>query len=166
MFLVGTHQPGFHVTRRIGSLDESFVGGHAEVAMDGCHVTDDAVLGEVGRGFTYAQVRLGPARLSYCMRWLGIARRAHDLALDRASPRCSWPRRLAGWSTGPCRSAAALASPTTCPWPGSCGRCAPFRIYDGPSETHRWSLGRRALRRRVAERAAQPPPDDAGPVSG
>ncbi|WP_435179007.1 acyl-CoA dehydrogenase family protein [Actinacidiphila sp. bgisy145] len=23
----------------------------------------------------------------------------------------------------------------------------PFRIYDGPSETHRWSIGRRALRR-------------------
>jgi acyl-CoA dehydrogenase len=38
----------------------------------------------------------------------------------------------------------------------------PFRIYDGPSETHRWSLARRALARRAAERAARPPLGDPG----
>ena len=47
----------------------------------------DAVLGEVGLGFRYAQVRLGPARLTHCMRWLGLARRALDIALDRTEQR-------------------------------------------------------------------------------
>jgi alkylation response protein AidB-like acyl-CoA dehydrogenase len=50
-------------------------------------VGDDAVLGEAGRGFAYAQVRLVPARLTHCMRWLGAARRAHDVALRRAADR-------------------------------------------------------------------------------
>ena len=218
MFLVGTDNPGFRVVRRIGSLDDAFLGGHAEVALDGCQVTDDAVLGEVGRGFAYAQVRLGPARLTHCMRWLGIARRAHDLALDRAAEREAFGHRLgelgmvqqlladneidlaasrmliwrAAWllDTGQqARSETSIAKTFVAEAVGRvvdravqiCGSLGisddlplarflrevrPFRIYDGPSETHRWSLARRALRRRAAERAAQPPPDGAGAVSG
>ena len=50
---------------------------------------DDAVLGEVDQGFAYAQVRLGPARMTHCMRWLGAARRAHDIALERAAERAA-----------------------------------------------------------------------------
>jgi acyl-CoA dehydrogenase len=45
------------------------------------------VLGAAGEGFRYAQVRLGPARLTHCMRWLGLARRSLDIALDRAEHR-------------------------------------------------------------------------------
>ena len=56
---------------------------------------DDAVLGEVGRGFANAQVRLAPARLTHCMRWLGAARRAHDIALNRAVGRDLFGARLA-----------------------------------------------------------------------
>ena len=52
-----------------------------------CSSPDDAVLGEAGRGFAYAQVRLVPARLTHCMRWLGAAQRAHDMALRRAAGR-------------------------------------------------------------------------------
>jgi alkylation response protein AidB-like acyl-CoA dehydrogenase len=50
-------------------------------------VADDAVLGEPGQGFRYAQVRLAPARLTHCMRWLGAARRAHEIALARSVSR-------------------------------------------------------------------------------
>jgi acyl-CoA dehydrogenase len=54
------------------------------VTLRDCFVPDEDVLGEVGRGFQSAQVRLAPARLTHCMRWLGAARRAHDIALERA----------------------------------------------------------------------------------
>src|SRR6185437_15388478 len=52
--------------------------------MNASGVVVDAVLGEVGKGFRYAQVRLSPARLTHCMRWLGAVRRAHDVAVDYA----------------------------------------------------------------------------------
>ena len=55
--------------------------------FDDCRVPADAVLGEAGLGYRYAQVRLAPARLTHCMRWLGLARRALDIALDRAGER-------------------------------------------------------------------------------
>src|SRR5262249_43904429 len=76
MFLVDAANPGFRVVRRISALDTGFPGGHCEVRFEACEVGDEAVLGEVGEGFRYAQVRLGPARLTHCMRWLGIAQRA------------------------------------------------------------------------------------------
>jgi alkylation response protein AidB-like acyl-CoA dehydrogenase len=57
-------------------------------------VGDDAVLGEPGRGFAQAQVRLVPARLTHCMRWLGAARRAHDIALRHAANRELFGARL------------------------------------------------------------------------
>ena len=50
----------------------------------------EAVLGEVGKGFRYAQVRLAPARLTHCMRWLGSARRAHDIATEYARTRTAF----------------------------------------------------------------------------
>ncbi|MGD9797111.1 MAG: acyl-CoA dehydrogenase family protein, partial [Acidimicrobiia bacterium] len=87
MFLVEASNPGVRVERRIGSLDHSFAGGHCEVVFQDCVVGADAVLGEVGKGFEYAQVRLNPARTTHCMRWLGAARRAQDTALDYVSRR-------------------------------------------------------------------------------
>src|SRR6202000_1766534 len=59
----------------------------AEVLCGGGEVPGGAVLGEVGQGFRYAQVRLAPARLTHCERWLGAARRAHDFALDYVAGR-------------------------------------------------------------------------------
>lgn len=87
MFVVDARNPGMRVTRQIESLDSGFAGGHCELELDRCQVGDDAVLGEVDKAFAYAQVRLGPARLTHCMRWLGAARRSHETAVRYAAGR-------------------------------------------------------------------------------
>ncbi|MPZ24938.1 MAG: acyl-CoA dehydrogenase [Micromonosporaceae bacterium] len=87
MFLVDADNPGWRVTERIRTIDTMTVGGHCRVELRDLFVGDDAVLGEPGRGLAHAQARLVPARLTHCMRWLGLARRAHDLALRRAGER-------------------------------------------------------------------------------
>lgn len=95
MFLVDADNPGFRVARHIPTLDSGLPGGHCEVLFEDCRVGPDAVLGEVGRGFEYAQVRLVPARLTHCMRWLGAARRALEYALAYTARRSSFGARLA-----------------------------------------------------------------------
>ncbi|MCC6176402.1 MAG: acyl-CoA dehydrogenase family protein [Chloroflexi bacterium] len=87
MFLVDAGTPGFEIVRHIPSLDRTFPGGHCELRFTDCRVPADAVLGEVDRGFDYAQVRLVPARLTHCMRWLGLARRAQEIAAGWATER-------------------------------------------------------------------------------
>jgi acyl-CoA dehydrogenase len=87
MFLIDAGNPGWQVGSRMRTIDEGTVGGHCRVQLREAFVGDDAVLGDPGRGFAHAQVRLVPARLTHCMRWLGAARRAHDVALRRASDR-------------------------------------------------------------------------------
>jgi acyl-CoA dehydrogenase len=87
MFLVDMDNPGIAVGEQIHTVDRYIDGGHPHVHLSECLVDEDAVLGRPGEGFRYAQVRLGPARLTHCMRWLGLARRAHDIALDRAEQR-------------------------------------------------------------------------------
>jgi acyl-CoA dehydrogenase len=97
MFLVPADTPGYQVVRRIGSLDHSsFYTGHVEMRFTQCTVGPDAVLGEVGRGFEYAQVRLAPARLTHCMRWLGVGRRSLDIASRYAAERESFGQPLGG----------------------------------------------------------------------
>lgn len=94
MFLVDADNPGWQVVREIESLDGWYPGGHCQVALRDCEVGDEAVLGGVGDGFRYAQVRLAPARLTHCMRWLGIAQRALDIAVDYARRRQSFGQPL------------------------------------------------------------------------
>jgi acyl-CoA dehydrogenase len=96
MFLVAADNPGFVVGEHLNTIDATGVGGHCRVTLRGCFVPDEDVLGEVGRGFRSAQVRLAPARLTHCMRWLGAARRAHDIALERAVGRSLFGSPLAG----------------------------------------------------------------------
>jgi acyl-CoA dehydrogenase len=84
MFLVDTDEEGFVVGEHARTIDAATVGGHCRVTLHELRVGDDAVLGEPGRGFAHAQVRLAPARLTHCMRWLGAARRAHRIAVERA----------------------------------------------------------------------------------
>jgi acyl-CoA dehydrogenase len=95
MFLVDTPNTGYYLKRKVPTLDTLVIGGHSEVGFVNCEVGDDAVLGEVGKGFEYAQVRLAPARLTHCMRWIGVARRALEYAIDYAERRMSFGARLA-----------------------------------------------------------------------
>jgi len=94
MFLLPLDAPGVTIGPDIRTIEGAIAGGHPYVSFDGCLVPDDDVLGGPGQGFRYAQVRLGPARLTHCMRWLGLARRAHDTALDRANGRELFGSRL------------------------------------------------------------------------
>jgi acyl-CoA dehydrogenase len=94
MFLVETDNPGFRIERNIPTMDELMPGGHAQIELDDCVVNDDAVLGEVGKGFEYAQIRLGPARLTHCMRWLGVAVRSMEIATRYALERESFDNKL------------------------------------------------------------------------
>jgi alkylation response protein AidB-like acyl-CoA dehydrogenase len=84
MFLVDTDNPGWQVSGHTRTIDTTMVGGHCRIRLRDVEIDDAAVLGEPGLGFRYAQVRLSPARMTHCMRWLGAARRAHEIAVDRA----------------------------------------------------------------------------------
>ena len=95
MFLVDAETAGMTVDRAIDTIDRISPGGHALISFDDCTVADDQVLGEVDQGFRYAQVRLAPARLTHCMRWTGLAARALDVAIDRATERELFGSRLA-----------------------------------------------------------------------
>jgi acyl-CoA dehydrogenase len=94
MFLTDTDEPGFILERMMDSLDTCFTGGHGVLRFENLRVPAANVLGEVGKGFRYAQVRLAPARLTHCMRWLGQARRAHDVACAYAARRESFGKPL------------------------------------------------------------------------
>ena len=198
MFLSPMNAPGIHIERVLDTLDGFMAGGHAVVGLNGLRIPDSAVLGRIGAGFRYAQVRLGPARLTHCMRWLGGARRAHDIAADYARRRTAFGKplgehegvgfmladnemdihlsRLVIWHTawvldrgerGTYESSMAKVICSEAIWRvvdrsmqilGGLGitddtivarlfrEIRPFRIYDGPSEVHRWSIARRILR--------------------
>jgi len=197
MFLVPIDAPGFEVVRVLDTIDAVSPGGHAVVDFRGVRVPASAVLGEIGQGFRNAQVRLGPARLTHCMRWLGAARRAHDVAVDYARRRHAFGRligehegvgymladnemdllhcRLAVWhaawqldegrhartETSQCKvfcsEALSRVVDRSLQVLGGLGittdtvvqriyrEIRPFRIYDGPSEVHRFALARRIV---------------------
>jgi acyl-CoA dehydrogenase len=94
MFLIDADTPGMRITRHIDTLDEGFFGGHCELDLQDVFVSEEAVLGAVDQGFDYAQVRLAPARLTHCMRWVGIARHAQEIAVHRARERELFGSRL------------------------------------------------------------------------
>jgi len=195
MFLAKLPHEGFRVHRLIDSMDSSFTGGHAEVRLENMRVPACDVLGEIGGGFRYAQVRLVPARLTHCMRWLGAARRAHDIAIRHASGRIAFGQpivrhegigfmladneidmhtsRLGVWHAcwlldqgerANVESSMIKVHASEAIWRVA-DRCVQvlgglgltgdteverifrdvraFRVYDGPSEVHRWNIARR-----------------------
>lgn len=95
LFLVPADTPGYRVVRDIGMVTGYQIGGHAEIVLQDCEVGDDAVLGEPGQGLAHAQLRLEPARLSHCMRYIGRARRALETAQAYVKQRESFGARLA-----------------------------------------------------------------------
>jgi acyl-CoA dehydrogenase len=95
MLLVDADNPGFKITGHARTIDAAALGGHCQVTFEDAFVADEAVLGAPGEGFRYAQVRLAPARLTHCMRWLGAARRAHEIALSHSVSRSVFGAPLA-----------------------------------------------------------------------
>ena len=93
-FLFDRDQPGWHIVRRIPIMGPEDHGGHCEIAFDGLEVSDDNVLMQVGDGLKVTQIRLGPARLTHCMRWLGLAKRCMAIAADYAEHREGFGMRL------------------------------------------------------------------------
>lgn len=94
MFLLHIDEPGFTIERVLDSLDSNSPGGHSVVSFDDVRVPKDRILGEPGKGFRYAQVRLAPARLTHCMRWLGAAQRCHDIAVAYAKEREAFGHKI------------------------------------------------------------------------
>lgn len=197
MFLADMDQPGIRLERLMDSLDSCFAGGHGVLHFENLRVPATDVLGELGRGFRYAQVRLAPARLTHCMRWLGQARRAHEIATAYARKRQAFGKplgehegvgfqladnemdlhsaRLNIWHTawvldqggkGNLESSMTKVMVSEAVW-NVVDRCVQvlggqgvtaetivmrifkdiraFRIYDGPSEVHRWSIARKLI---------------------
>ena len=94
MFLVELPNPAIRIERVLETIDSSMPGGHAVIAIENLRIPADQMLGEAGEGFKYAQVRLAPARLTHCMRWLGLADRAHEIATDYACRRDAFGKKL------------------------------------------------------------------------
>lgn len=94
MFFFDPGDPAFKIERTMETIDRTFTGGHCVVSFNELRVPPENILGEVGEGFRYAQVRLAPARLTHCMRWLGCAHRCHDIAIDYAQNRTSFGKAI------------------------------------------------------------------------
>lgn len=201
MFLVNLPDPAVRIERVLDTIDSSMPGGHAVVTIENLRVPADQMLGKSGEGFKYAQVRLSPARLSHCMRWLGACTRSHEIALDYACKRQAFGKVLIDhegvgfmlaeneidlkqaelmidWCAGVLDTGAlgtVESSMTKVAVSEALMRVADrcvqvlggkgvtgdtiveqvfreiraFRIYDGPTEVHKWSLAK-TLKRRVA----------------
>jgi acyl-CoA dehydrogenase len=204
MFLVDLPDPAIRIERVPNTIDSSMPGGHAVVAIDNLRVPADQMLGKAGEGFTYAQIRLAPARLSHCMRWLGACLRSHEIATDYACRREAFGKTLIDhegvgfmlaenlidlkqaelmidWcaaaldagSVGTAESSMAKVAVSEALMRVA-DRCVQvmggtgvtddtivsqvfreiraFRIYDGPTEVHKWSLAKKIKREWKAAR--------------
>ncbi|MDP1026872.1 acyl-CoA dehydrogenase family protein [Sphingomonas sp. KR1UV-12] len=200
MFLVDLPDPAITVERVLDTIDSSMPGGHAVVRIENLRVPADQMLGQSGEGFKYAQIRLAPARLSHCMRWLGACIRANEIATEYACRRHAFGKPLidhegvgfmlaenlidlkqaelmidwcagvldAGAQGGAESSMAKVAVSEalmrvadrcvqTMGGTGVTGdtiveqvfrEIRAFRIYDGPTEVHKWSLAKKIKRDR------------------
>jgi len=198
MFLVDLPDPAIRILRVLDTIDSAMAGGHAEIEIDNLRVSADQMLGASGEGLKYAQIRLSPARLSHCMRWLGLAMRANEIATDYACRRHAFGKPLVDhegvgfmladnlielkqselmidWcasvldagSLGTAESSMAKVAVSEALMRvadrcvqvmGGTGISADtiveqafremraFRIYDGPTEVHKWSLAKKIKR--------------------
>lgn len=94
-FLYHADQPGHHIERRIPIMGPEEHGGHCEIVYDGLQIPDENRLMNVGDGLKVTQIRLGPARLTHCMRWLGLAKRSMEIAGEYIARREGFGMRLA-----------------------------------------------------------------------
>ena len=198
MFLVELPNPAITIENVPNTIDNSMPGGHATVKIDNLRVPADQMLGQAGEGFKYAQIRLSPARLSHCMRWLGACIRANEIATQYACTREAFGKKLVdhegvgfmlaenlidlkqaelmiNWcagvldtgSLGTAESSMAKVAVSEALM-RIADRCVQvmggtgvtdetiveqvfrevraFRIYDGPTEVHKWSLAKKIKR--------------------
>lgn len=94
-FLFHKDQPGWKIVRRIGIMGPEEHGGHCELEFDGLEIPAENVLLGEGKGLKITQIRLGPARLTHCMRWLGLSKRCVEIATAYAAERHGFGVRLA-----------------------------------------------------------------------
>jgi alkylation response protein AidB-like acyl-CoA dehydrogenase len=99
MFLVPVTTPGYEFVREVPVMGDQSPGGHCELRFNNCRVPADSMLGERGGGFALAQARLGPGRITHCMRWIGVAQPAFELMLARALDRETRGQPLADLQT-------------------------------------------------------------------
>ena len=93
-FLFDRDDPGWELVRRVPIMGPEEHGGHCELKFHGLEIPDENRLMEVGDGMKVVQIRLGTARLTHCMRWLGLCRRALEIASDYASDRSAFGKTL------------------------------------------------------------------------
>jgi acyl-CoA dehydrogenase len=198
MFLVELPMAGIAIERVLDTIDSGSPGGHAIVRLDNVRIPESQMLGASGDGFRLAQVRLAPARLTHCMRWLGAATRAHEIACAYAVKREAFGKLLidhegvgfmladnvidlkqAELMTMWCAEVLDAGAPGTTESSMAkvavsealfkvADRCIQvmggtgvtgdtvvqqifrelraFRIYDGPTEVHKWSLAKKIKR--------------------
>ncbi len=94
-FLFHKDQPGWELVRRIPIMGPEEHGGHCELKFDGLEIPDENRLLGVGDGMKVAQLRLGTARLTHCMRWLGWSKRALEIATGYVREREAFGTTLA-----------------------------------------------------------------------
>ncbi len=94
-FLFDRDQPGWEILRKIKIMGPEEHGGHCEVRFDALEVPDENRLMEIGDGLKVTQIRLGTARLTHCMRWLGMAKRALEICTPYVKERVSFGTKLA-----------------------------------------------------------------------
>ncbi|SFI27922.1 acyl-CoA dehydrogenase family protein [Methylobacterium brachiatum] len=94
-FLFQKDQPGWEILRRIPIMGPEEHGGHCELLFDGLEIPAENVLMNEGDGLKLTQIRLGPARLTHCMRWLGLSKRCVEIARAYAAERHGFGIRLA-----------------------------------------------------------------------
>jgi len=202
MFVVNLPNPAIRIEQVPHTIDSSMPGGHPTSRIENLRVHTSSVLGEVGAGFKYAQVRLSPARLTHCMRWFGACTRAQEIASEYAVRRRAFGQALIDhegvgfmlaenriemqqcelmidWCAGILDSGDLATSESSMAKVAIsealfriADRCVQimggtgvtrntvveqvfrevraFRIYDGPTEVHKWSLAKRIKRETLA----------------
>jgi acyl-CoA dehydrogenase len=94
-FLFHKDQPGWKILRRIPIMGPEEHGGHCEIEYDGLEIPAENVLMKEGDGLRITQIRLGPARLTHCMRWLGFAKRCMEITQEYVERREGFGIKLA-----------------------------------------------------------------------
>lgn len=95
MVAIPRDAPGVTVERMLpamGFFDEP--GGHGEVTFTDVRLPVSAFIGQPGEAFGIAQARLGPGRVHHCMRLIGLAEMALELAIRRGMERVAFGKPI------------------------------------------------------------------------